>query len=86
MPTAKISIAIDKEKLALARAAAKSQRVSLSAYISGALGKQLEDQERIDAARQLHRSWGRSSMPTSRDREDFLAAMSRPRRRRRRAA
>jgi len=86
MRTAKISIAIEKEKLVLARAAAKSQRMSLSAYFARALGKQLEEQERIDAAGELHRRWGRSSMPTPRDRTDFLAAMSRPRRRRRRAA
>jgi hypothetical protein len=84
--TKKISIAIDEEKLALARAAAKSERVSLSAYIARALGKQLEDQERLDAARELHRSWGRSGTPTPRDREEFLARMSRPRRRRRNAA
>jgi hypothetical protein len=86
MRTTKISIAIDKEKLRLARAAAKSERLSLSAYIARALGKQLEDQERIDAARELHRSWGRSGVPTPRDKEDFLAQMSRPRRRRRKAA
>jgi hypothetical protein len=85
MATKKISIAIDEEKLALARAAAKLERVSLSAYIARALGKQLEDQARLEAARELHRSWGRSAMPTSRDREEFLAGMSRPRRRRKAA-
>jgi hypothetical protein len=86
MATKKISIAIDADKLALARVAAKSERVSLSAYIARALGKQLEDQERLDAARELHRSWGRSGTPTPREREEFLVRMSRPRRRRRRAA
>ena len=79
MPTRKISIAIDEEKLALARAAAKRERVSLSAYISRALGKQLEDQVRLEAAHELHRSWGRSGAPTRREREEFLASMSRPR-------
>ena len=83
MAALKISIAIDEEKLALARAAAKSERMSLSGYITRALGKQLEDQVRLDAARELHRSWGRSGSPTSRDREEFLAGMERPRRRRR---
>jgi hypothetical protein len=83
--TLKISIAIDKERLARARAAAKAERVSLSAYISRAIGKQLEDQERLDAARELHRSWDRSGTPTPREREQFLIRMSRPRRRRRTA-
>ena len=86
MGTRKISIAIGDEKLALARAAAKSERVSLSAYIARAVGKQLEDQERLNAARELHRSWGRSGMPTPRDRAEFHARMSRPRKRRRKAA
>jgi hypothetical protein len=83
MATKKISIAIDEEKLALARAAAKSERMSLSGYISRALGRQLEDRVRLEAARDLHRSWGRSGSPTARDREEFLTGMERPRRRRR---
>ena len=86
MATKKISIAIDEKKLALARAAAKSERVSLSAYIARALTKQLEDQERLDAARELQRSWGRSGIPTARERAEFLARMSRPRRGRGKAA
>jgi len=86
MGAKKISIAIDEEKLALARAAAKSEHVSLSAYIARAVGKQLEDQERLEAARELHRSWGRSGVPTPRERDAFLARMSRPLRRRRKAA
>ena len=86
MGTKKISIAIEAERLALARRAAKSERVSLSAYIARAVGKQLEDQERLEAARELHRKWGRSGVPTPRERQEFLARMSRPRRRRHRAA
>jgi hypothetical protein len=86
MRTKKISIAIDGEKLALARAAAKSERVSLSAYIARAVGKQLEEQERLEAARELHRKWGQSSVPTPNERREFLVRMSRPRKRRHKAA
>src|SRR5262245_16948191 len=86
MRTTKISIAIDREKLRLARDAARSERMSLSAYIARAVGKQLEDQARLDAARELHRSWGPETIPTSRERDEFLTRMSRPRKRRRRAA
>ncbi|HEX2687893.1 MAG TPA: hypothetical protein VHN14_14800 [Kofleriaceae bacterium] len=86
MPTTKISIAIDQQQLGLARAAAKTEGLSLSAYIARALGKQLEDQRRIDAARELHASWGAGTIPTAADRDAFLARMSRPRARRSRAA
>lgn len=86
MRTTKISIAIDKQQLKRARSAAKSEGLSLSAYIARALGSQLEDQGRIDAARALHASWGTSGIPTAADREAFLARMARPRARRAKAA
>jgi len=82
MPTTKISIAIDPQQLGLARSAAKAEGLSLSAYIARALGKQLEDQVRIDAARELHAGWHASTIPTAADRDAFLARMSRPRSRR----
>jgi hypothetical protein len=86
MRTAKISIAIDKARLQLARRAAKSEGISLSAYIGRALVRQLEAQERIDAAHELHRSWGPETVPTAADWADFQRAMARPRKRRRKAA
>jgi hypothetical protein len=84
--TTKISIAIDKEQLRVARKVAKSEGLSLSAYISRALGNQLQEQVRIDAARELHRLWGRESIPTAKDQEEFLAKMRRGRRQRESAA
>jgi hypothetical protein len=86
MRTTKISIAIDKEQLRLARRAAKSEGLSLSSYIGRALDSRLEEQVRIDAARELHRSWGRRSVPTAEDRARFLSKMSRGRNRRDKAA
>jgi hypothetical protein len=86
MPTVKISISIDKQQLSLARAAAKVEGASLSAYIGRALGKQLEDQRRIAAARELHAGWDTSAVPTAAERDAFLAQMARPRARRSRAA
>ena len=86
MRTTKISIAIDKEHLRLARRAAKSEGSSLSGYIARGLGSRLEEQGRIDASRALHETWGPESVPTDGDREEFLARMSRPRGRRFRAA
>ena len=86
MRTTKISIAIDKEQLRLARKAAKAEGMSLSGYIARALGSRLEDQARIDASRELHQRWGERSLPTARDREAFLAKMSRQPGRRAKAA
>lgn len=86
MSKKKISIAIDEQQLRAARSAARADGVSLSAYITRALGTQLEDRRRIEAARALHESWGADSLPTAADREAFLASMSRPRSRRARAA
>jgi hypothetical protein len=86
MRTTKISIAIDKERLRLARRAAASEGISLSAYVGRALAKQLEAQERIEAARELHRSWGPDTAPTAADWQDFRRAMARPRKRRKKAA
>jgi hypothetical protein len=86
MRTTKISIAIDKEQLRLARKAAKREGLSLSGFIGRALGNQLEDQLRVDAARELHARWGPDSIPTAAEREDFLARMSRRRKGRVKAA
>jgi hypothetical protein len=77
--TAKVSIAIDKQQLKRARSAAKAEGLSLSAYIARALGAQLADQRRIDAARALHARWRDSGVPTAADEEAFLARMARPR-------
>jgi hypothetical protein len=86
MRTAKISIAIDKQLLQVARRAAASERISVSAYIGRALRRQLEVQERNEAARELYRSWGPQTLPTATDWENFQRAMARPRKRRRKAA
>jgi hypothetical protein len=86
MRTTKISIAVDKQMLQLARRAAASEGLSLSAYIGRALARQLEAQERTEAARELYRSWGPETVPTSADWDDFRRATARPRKRRRKAA
>jgi hypothetical protein len=81
VPTTKISIAIDEKQLRLARKGAKSEGLSLSRYIAHALGKQIEDQERLDAARKLHKEWGPESVPTPSERQVFRMKMSRSRKR-----
>ena len=78
--TEKISIAVDKEHIRRARAAAKSEGVSLSRYIARALEKQLEDQARQDAARDLYRDWGPETVPTAADRKRFANMMRRRKR------
>jgi len=82
----KISIAINEDQLLRARQAAESEGMSLSAYIGRALGKQIEDQKRLDAARALHAIWGPDSLPSADDRREFIARMARRHRRRAKAA
>ena len=86
MRTTKISIAIDKAQLRLARRAAKTEDISLSAYIARGLRRQLDEQGRVDAARELVATWGPESLPTDAEREAFVAGMGRKRKRAARAA
>jgi hypothetical protein len=81
MRTTKVSIAVDKQKLRLARAAAKSEGLSLSAFIGRALDLQLEEHGRVVAARELWADWGPESAPTDSDREALRRHMARPRKR-----
>jgi hypothetical protein len=78
--TTKISIAIDKDDLRCAQKAARADGVSLSRYIARALSRELEERERIEAARELHRAWGPASVPTAKERDEFLTRMTRRRR------
>ena len=86
MRTTKVSIAVDKKKLRLARAAAKSEGSSLSAFFVRGLDLQLDEHDRLRAARELWASWGPDSIPSEKDREEFRRHMTRPRKRRARAA
>jgi hypothetical protein len=86
MRTTKISISIDLELLRRAREAAESEGSSLSAYIGRALGNRLENQGRLEAARELWREWGPESVPSQEERSQFVASMSRARKRRPKAA
>ena len=86
MTTTKISIAIDEGELRLARKAARAEGVSLSRYIARAIGRQLEDSGRLEAARSLWREWGASSVATPEERAAILAKLERRPKRRRRAA
>jgi hypothetical protein len=83
--TTKISIAVDKQKLRLARAAAKSEGLSLSAFIGRALDAQLQEHDRVVAARELWASWGPDSVPSQNDRVALRRHMTRPRKRARAA-
>ena len=86
MASTKISVSLDRDQLTKARRAAKSEGLSLSAYLAVALAAKLEEQERLDAARELFATWGPESVPTADERRQFLEQMARPKKRRRRAA
>jgi hypothetical protein len=86
MRTTKISISIDKKQLRQVRAAAKSEGLSVSAFIARALDGKLEEHDRLQAARELWAEWGPKSVPTEQERQEFRRLMARPRKRRSRAA
>ena len=82
MRTTKISISIDKKQLRLVRAAAKSEGLSVSAFIARALDGQIEAHDRLQAARELWAEWGAASIPTEKEREEIRRLMARPKKRR----
>jgi hypothetical protein len=84
--TTKISISIDKNQLRRVRLAARSDNVSVSSFIARGLEKHLEDREILEAARKLWKEWGPESVPTPAEREEIIAKVSRPRRKRKRRA
>jgi hypothetical protein len=87
MRTTKISIAIDKEQLRLARKVAAAAGISLSALIGRALNLQLEEERRRAAARELISKWGPESVPTDAERAEILAKIRRkPKRNKKKAA
>ncbi len=86
MRTAKISIAVDKRKLRLARMAAKAEGLSLSAFFVRGLDDRLERHERRRAAHELAATWGPESIPTEKELEEFRRHMARLRKPRSRAA
>ena len=76
MATAKISIAIGRDELRLARRQAAREGMSLSAFISRAVHAHLEECDRQAAAKQYLASYAPHELPTKARQKRLLALWS----------
>ena len=77
--TEKISVAIGRDELRLARNAAEQEGTSLSAFITGAVRARVEERRRIEAARNVLATFEPEDFPTEDEQRELLALWARPR-------
>ena len=77
--TQKISVAIGRDELRLARVAAEQEGVSLSAYFTRAVRRQLDEQRRMEAARKVLATFAPEDFPTPEEQRALVAVWTRPR-------
>jgi uncharacterized protein (DUF1778 family) len=77
--TEKISVALGRDELRLARTAAEQDGVSLSAFVTGAVRARIEERRRKKAARQLLATFDPEDFPTVEEERELLALWSAPR-------
>jgi len=71
--TEKVSVALGRDELQLARTAAEQDGVSLSAFVTGAVRARLEERRRKAAARQLLAMFAPEDVPTAEEQRELLA-------------
>ena len=76
--TQKISVAMGRDELRLARAAARKTGISLSAYVTAAVRERLAEQRRAEAARELIASFTEAELPTPDEQQRLVALWTRP--------
>lgn len=79
--TEKISVALGREELRLARRVAEQEGLSLSAFVTTAIRARVAEKRRADAAREVLGSFEDEDLPTPEQEEALLRAWARPRRR-----
>lgn len=77
--TEKISVALGRDELQLARTAAEQDGVSLSAFVTGAVRARIEERLRLEAARQVLARFTPEDFPTAREQRELLALWGSPR-------
>jgi hypothetical protein len=77
--TEKISVALGREELRLARRAAQQEGLSLSAFVTSAIRARVAEKRRADAAREALASFAPDELPTEEQEHELLAAWSAPR-------
>ena len=71
--TEKISVAIGRDELRLAKHAADQEGMSLSAFVTGAIRAQIEERRRLEAARQVLATFEPEDFPTTDEQRELLA-------------
>jgi hypothetical protein len=77
--TQKISVAMGRDELRLAKTAADEEGVSLSAFVTRAVRERLEERRRLEAARELLASFTPDELPSLEEEQQLLAVWTRPR-------
>jgi hypothetical protein len=77
--TEKVSVALGRDELRLARVAAEQDGMSLSAFVSGAVRARIEDRRRMEAARRVLATFEPEDLPTPDEERELLALWAQPR-------
>jgi hypothetical protein len=77
--TEKISVALGRDELRLARTAAEQDGVSLSAFVTGAVRARIEERRRKEAAQQVLATFDPEDFPTPEEERELLALWTAPR-------
>jgi hypothetical protein len=78
--TEKVSLAIGRDELRLARDVAEQEGLSLSAFVTGAVRARIEERRRLEAARRVLATFDPEDFPTEDERRELLASWAQPRR------
>ena len=84
--TERISVAMGKVELRLAKAAAAEEGSSFSAFVTGAVRDRLAEKRRRQAAAEVVATFAASELPTTEEQSALLALWSAPRATRKRRA
>lgn len=76
--TQKISVAMGRDELRLARTAAEEEGLSLSAYVTRAVRERLEERQRGEAARAFLATFAPDELPTPDEERRLLQLWTRP--------
>lgn len=74
--TEKISVALGRDELRLAKRAAEQDGVSLSAFVTGAVRSRIEERRRLEAARAVLAQFAPEELPSAGEQRELLALWS----------
>ncbi len=77
--TEKISVAIGRDELRLAKTAAQEEGLSLSAFVTRAVRDRLEERRRLEAARAVLATFTAEDFPSDEERRDLIELWTRQR-------